>query len=198
MKSLKFYFGVGFISLMTFSFSSSAHALDIKGYGAVNVYNTAATDLAGATVSTTAKPGFGFGAAGAIGIIPFILEVDVGVLYMKRIWTQSSVDLSYATLQIPVMARVSAIPIISPGVGAYFATAMGDMSVGSTTTTFASAGFNSLDIGLIGSVEAKFGILPMVKLVVDGRYLFGLTNSATTGDAKTREFQLLAGVSVGF
>jgi len=179
----------------------AAHALDLAAVGVLNFHNfTADPEFSNPPDS---KLGFGFGGLATFSFAPMV-GLQVGALYVPQ-KIEGSNTVTYNTLQIPVAIRVSPIDLISVGVGGYFAAAMGDKTVvdvdtgAESTATFADDNAEETDIGLLGSVAVKLPVAPLISIVADARYLFGLSEQSTddTVSIKNRDIQFLVGVNFG-
>ena len=130
---------------------------------------------------------------GGVGGLAFssnflLLNVEIDALYDNRVLNFGSLNASSPAINVPVLARFSVIPLILDlGVGPY-----ASFNVGSN-----DLGYTSPDFGAIGSLRVTLPT-PGIHLVLDGRYLFGLTDLIAPFNLHTREFQVLAGIDVPF
>lgn len=181
----------------------SAHAI-------VEVAAVGGTDLTfvsdSSTTSYSVKPGYAFGAMGQLDLNPAMgLEVDA--LYIQRKYGYAagpfSGDISAKYFMLPVLVRITALPILSVGIGGYYAQAIGDISGtlngAEFTQSFSSGNISNSDFGGVASVQLKSSLAPFMSLLLDARYILGLKNISTVSgqDKKMRDFQALAGISFG-
>ncbi len=166
-----------------FAMSQSAHA-GIGLLGGASFHNVSTSP----SVNFNTKAGLLAGLAFSSNL-PFVnLEVDA--LYNHRTLSTAGVSVSSPAIHVPVLARFSVIPmILDLGVGPY-----ASFNVGSN-----DLGYKSPDFGAVGSLRVMLPT-PGIHLVLDGRYVYGLTNLSQVGgfDAKTREVQIMAGIDVPF
>ena len=188
------------LTVLVFS-SVSAQALELSPVLGLNL--SSVTDPNG-TLKPSLKVGFGLGGFLSFGVVPMVLDAELGALYMTRrleynqaVTATSTVlaDSTAHTLQFPLVARLKVIPLINPGLGFYYASTLGDVTVKTPTGETSGAPTSRSDYGLVGSVQFKLPLLPLFGLLADARYNFGLHE---VGGSKTRELQFLAGASLGF
>jgi hypothetical protein len=150
--------------------------------------------------------GFGGGA-----ILDFHLmertQFEVSGLYINRKTddTTTGVITSSNAIQVPVLLRFYLHPMFSIGVGGYWAHGIGTVktedSGGDVTSTgsYASQSLKTNDDGLVASVAVRFPITQTMRLLVDARYNYGLSNVytdplGTGGTSKNRDIQALVGL----
>lgn len=166
------------------------------------------------------------------------VALEFGVLYLPREMTSNfslsgaaSGNGAYTTqwdfnyIQVPVLIRIHLLPMVSLGVGAYYAHAIGQIKetntapgggtiTGSSNPNFYSYGDKSVptdDYGLEAALGAQLPLTSSVKFYADFRYLWGLQNIAlpastallTSGGLQAdtnhwRDIQFLAGLSFAF
>ncbi|MGZ3687883.1 MAG: hypothetical protein ACXVCH_10650 [Bdellovibrionota bacterium] len=165
--------------LALFFGTTSAHAWELCAVGAV--------DLSSATMSTVSQPAFGAGLS--VGIpVHRLVNLEGGAFFMPRSYRVVSPGyvgpVSFSNyVEFPILVRLTFFPMLSLGLGGYDA-----------------VGFSGAanDLGLIASIAAKFPIPGPFNLLVDVRYLLGLTNtSPTAGNAVYfRDAEMMAGLSM--
>ncbi|MBC7396657.1 MAG: hypothetical protein H7333_04365 [Bdellovibrionales bacterium] len=117
-----------------------------------------------------------------------LLNVEVDALYDHRTLNFTGGSFSSPAINVPLLARFSVIPtILDFGIGPY-----ASFNVGTNELLYTSP-----DFGGVGSLRVMIPT-PGIHLVIDGRYLFGLTDLYPVGSVHTREFQILAGIDVPF
>ncbi|MBI3294823.1 MAG: PorT family protein [Deltaproteobacteria bacterium] len=191
------------------------NALDIAAVGvgslAMPSYSAGSTNL-----TTIPKIGlFGFGAiAGVYSLFPGF-TIETGILTAPHKFSiDGGTNLSFIVtdtlalnfIEVPILIRFDLLPIISFGVGGYLGFANGTITRSSSvpntadkTETFEDNNLNKTDFGLMASASVGMPILPMVKLLVDLRYLHGLVNLSKLTDgsnARIRDLQVFAGIKV--
>ena len=138
----------------------------------------------------------------------FNLEIDA--IYVNRkfeIATSAPTDdtISYQALQIPVLLRINLLPggLVSVGAGGYYEVGMGSISDTNDTNgsvsseTYSSALIKTSDFGLLGSLRVQIPVFIRTHVLVDARYLYGLTEQSTapsTATIKNRYVQVFAGL----
>jgi hypothetical protein len=147
-------------------------------------------------------------------------EFEFGLIYAGRSFVESdggSFDFSYTgnTIQNPILLRYGFTRFMSLGVGFYGSLPIGDLVVTQNGQTKSESyadhlastlPLKTLDYGGLASVRFNVPITAKLDLMLDGRYLMSLSNSAVkpqtpTGTATSYKFndlQLLAGVSIVF
>lgn len=197
------------LPLVLFTLSSAPARADLLALSAVGGLNF--SDLSVSSLptgeSTSMGTNFGFGVLGAYGFFPGF-AAELGVLDMPRSVNLndsagksiSSVTGSY--LEIPLLVRFTALPIISFGAGAYYAHTLGNPSVsvlgGSSVSANYPSNYSQSDFGLEGSVAASYSIMPMISVFADLRGLLGLVNEDSSGATTQhyRNVEILAGVTL--
>jgi hypothetical protein len=180
---------------------SQAATLNLVGVGdltkASNSYNND---------SYGSKVGFGGGA-----ILDFHLmertSFEVGGLYINRKVDDTTVGTitSSHAIQVPVLLRFYLHPMFSIGIGGYWAHGVGNInnedSNGNITSTvsYAANDTKTDDEGLVGSVAVRFPLTQTMRLLIDARYNYGLTNvytdpSGVGATSKNRDIQALVGL----
>jgi hypothetical protein len=214
LKALTF---IAMISVNALFAAPQTQAFELAVVGALN-FPSVSVDQATTPQILSGTAGVGAGVLMGVGLVPELLDLEIGALYMPRkinfsgaagagaAAVSTSGGSSFKYLEVPVMVRFVALPLVSVGAGAYYAQALGDVSLnlnnanGTTsdaTDTYSGQGIKKSDFGLVGSVGLKFPILPTLDLLVDARYLLGLVNTDDTGlqTRKNRSFETLVGVA---
>lgn len=196
--------GLALVGAVAFGFASDANAISVSGVG---LMTRGAPSFEPAVTNLSSPLGFGFGALAAFGVAPGF-EAETGLLFAPTVFGQGdpATERKFQQVQIPLLLRFTAAPMVSVGAGGYYAMNTGDLETtpaGGTTTTqpLENTNIGGSDLGLVGSVGVNFSLAPMVSFLVDARYLLGLKDWDERGGAdvaKTRQLQVLAGVSVGF
>ncbi len=191
--------------LLIFSLTSTiANAGTWGVLGGLNIDTPAIKDTTGALSYTSkASSGMGFGISHESNFLGVVgLEIDA--LYIQNKFDINIVGVSTNTyiqnaLQIPVIARFYLLPIFDIGVGAYYEIGMPGVNVNGVDHTYGDENMKNRDYGLVGSLRMRFHIAPRLRLVIDGRYNYGLNeltaDTSTNVSIKNRNIQALAGVS---
>ena len=197
------------LGMMTVGTANAGMAVNVLG--GMN-YNKNSESPATAGQTTSAKGALSYGASFEFGVVP-MFGVEVGVLSVGKSnkidtgATGSAVS-TIRAIQIPVMLRFTALPILDFGIGGYYGSSAKKYKISESTIAGVpdgsydvdSAAYESSDFGARASLRAKFPVAPMIGILLDVNYSMGLKDldksSATT--EKTREFALLAGASFGF
>ncbi|MBC7691413.1 MAG: outer membrane beta-barrel protein [Methylotenera sp.] len=159
------------------------------------------------------SPGFGV----LVNIPLTVISLQTGLLYVTKsfgIDDQSGFKdfyLKFKSLQVPVLARISPFPMLTVGLGGYYALGVGKITAGAAfndpqlppnsrfdeSGSYADTQFKRSDFGLEAAVGLKVPVDLGISIVGDARYLFGLLNrhTGTSGSMKTRDLEFLAGVS---
>ena len=189
----------------------NAHALEVGVLGGLNFWGYGFAPPTGATLTGKTSGQLGLGAFVKTGLNP-ILDLELDLIYMKKkntitiaAGTASQTNVfETASYMIPVMVRTSFIPggFVNVGAGAYYEIGTSNgVTFDGASGTYSDAGVKHHDLGLIGSIQLRMPILPLVHFLVDGRYLFGLNEQnndvSSSGSFKNRSYQAFAGISVG-
>lgn len=176
--------------------------MSVSAVGALNLTNFSVSP-ASPNLSIGTGTTFGFGALASTSFIP-MFSLELGALYMphKININDTNGNLisgeSQTYLEVPLLLRFTALPIVSVGAGLYYAHTLGNETLsapGATDQSVSNA--TSSDFGLEASVAAGFPIFPTISVMGDLRYLFGLTNQDSTGATTThfRDIELLVGLT---
>jgi hypothetical protein len=191
------------VALALFAGASASYAATLSLVGVGDV--SKASDNYD-TDSYGSKVGFGGGA-----ILDFHLmertSFEVGGLYINRKLddTTTGVITSTHAIQVPVLLRFYLHPMISIGVGGYWAHGVGSVNTEDSSGNVLSTGSYAdndtkvNDYGLVGSVAVRFPLSQTMRLLIDARYNYGLSNVYTdplaAGDtSKDRDIQALVGL----
>jgi hypothetical protein len=150
--------------------------------------------------------GFTFGATIDFDLNP-LFEVETGLMSVGEKFSQTTAgietDMSTRAVEIPLLIRFSALPLIDFGGGFYFQKFNGTYSTSSPTFQDGSVDWNSnykqTDFGTKISARLRIPVAPLMHFLVDANYKFGLVDldkGATS--LKSRELGVLAGLAFGF
>jgi hypothetical protein len=170
---------------------------------------------AGAAPSIGSKPAIAYGAFAGLSMLPGF-QVESGFMLTPRKYratdsTSGVADTTSNQLIIPVLARFTALPLVSVGAGPYYAMGTGQVSTTVTpvggsagdpvlTDYDSTGGIKKSGFGLMASARLEIPFLPTISLLADARYLLDLSNrSVDSADTlKFKDLQLLVGASFGF
>lgn len=198
---------------MFFAITPVAHALDVTVLGGANIY----TGSISPDPYTTSTPrlGFGFGALTSMDVVPLLLGVETGVMYVTDTYNYT-IDpfitngvVTTHSFVVPVLLKLKAVPYVDFGVGPYLA--MGVGSIGNTgtllgvvdsdmTKSYAEDHVKKLDFGLDIDARAGYEVAPLMKIVLDVQYRIGLLNVSETEGLRIKNSaaSVMAGLNVGF
>ena len=195
------------VLMLAFAAAPAAQAFDV---GALIGGNWASQNISPAPANNpnAAAAGFGFGAYSNWTLVPLILDLELDVLYLNNASSNSTANSTsnFSSLNIPLIARFSGLPIIAPGVGLMWSDFLGSIHSSTAGTagpdvTFSNAGLNTSNLSLVLSLGAKYAIGGGLNVVGEVNYDLGLSdlnNPAVTGASnKLNNFMILAGVSFG-
>ena len=189
--------------------SENAHALvKVRAYGGLNQ-----TDPKSAGMEYGQKSATIYGAALELPLMPFI-GLELGAFQSKRSYIQNTLLAeTTTTLQFrnfPVLLRANLGGFLSLGFGAYYGVYTGTASeetkskltnLSSTQSrNYKDINIDGSDYGLASALGLYLPIVPMLKLVIEGRYLMGFKNNDTRAGASTKfnDTQGMLGVQIGF
>lgn len=171
------------------------HAAGIGVYGLGNVTGSSSTPPpAGALL--TGNFNFGFGAFVRGDLVPG-LDLEIGADVIQRTYGVNGIgDFNFKALEIPVMVRLTAIPVLTAGAGLYGAFKLGD-TVQNPNPLVGAPTLKGFDFGLIAALGVEFPLGP-AGLFAELRYLFGLSDIDDGANSlQTRNIQGVAGVRIG-
>ena len=145
-----------------------------------------------------------------LGVTAQWTSLEIGALYINRnIYDQTIGNTeSLHAVQVPVLLRWWFMPMVSVGVGGYFAQGIGSVSVNNGASVATSESFSAADLKTTRFwSHRKCGHQtsdhhPNMRLLIDGRYNYGLTNKFTRillnlgQTIKNRDIQALVGLAV--
>lgn len=158
------------------------------------------------SVTSSARAGVSAGAFLGWYITPqFSLEANMLWAYQASSQTNSANQLTISTtvsknvLEVPIFARYWFDPHFGIGVGPYGAFGLGNYTVNGVSESYANYTKNQSEFGVAGSVQARYPLGPEAKLLLDVRYLLGLTdlnNDGVSSDSVyDRQLEFLAGIA---
>ena len=187
-----------------------------------NLTASAVQTSGGTTYSSSSGSGYFFGAL-FTNHFSHLLSLELGIIYehdqMGLTVANSAANMSvnltehFSRLQVPLVLRAHLIPsFFNVGVGGYWSTSIGNVSVDSSnqsiftsksTGSFFDLGLLPTDLGAIGSVQITIPLMPMFKILIEGRYLIGLRNDTNDpvnnySSYKTNEWMIAAGPQISF
>ena len=196
--------------------SITSFALEIGALGGVNFLSyklTEGSDLpSGTKISGSSGQGITGGLYFSQSITP-LLSLELETLYSQE---QTKYTVEYKTistkstqktthLQVPLLIRVwPTLSLFNIGIGGYWSSGIGNAKTDkddgtSLDQTYTDAGLNRIDYGAIASIQFAPKIAPKIRLVLDGRYLYGTkqqSNDLASMSLKTREIQAVGGIGI--
>ncbi len=207
-KSLIFFSAI----LLALTFTPQAHALELEAVAGMDL-STPRFSPAGQYSTTSSGMGYGVGALASIDLIPGF-EAEIGAIFIPRDFSTtlggSETQTILNSLILPFQVRYKLHSLFSVGLGAYFATGVGNVSklsgpVGSDlvaanpSPNYPGAGLTSTDLGMLASARLRFPLLPTVAWFIDARYLVGVTNLESNPPPDTsfylNQLQVFAGLA---
>ena len=179
------------LSLVTLATSTLAIAssVEVKAVGTLN-FSTLSLGVSNSALESISR--FGFGVLASLDVVP--LSLETGLLFTPVGIGSGSQSLWTNYLQIPLLATYKA-HIFSAGLGPYLGLGVGS---GTNIANVTSKNLRT-DFGLMAKAGVNVPVAPLVGLVGEAAYQFGLTNiSNGMVTANARNFMILAGVSSGF
>lgn len=175
--------------------SAPVHALEVIGVGGLN-FHSPSVERTGTSVDSAT--GIALGAYLGWGLFPgFGMETGVISTRRKMTLNVSGVEQKsrYAAIEVPLMLRFTALPVLSFGGGIYHARNSRKIN-GDTEDANRKRG----EFGTRLNARFTLPLAPLVGFVVEANYLLGLTDIDLDPNSsfKTREIQALVGVSVSF
>lgn len=156
-----------------------------------------------AGVTSTPKLGIGYGALLEIGFGPK-LGIELGGLSIVRKDVTDGTTYSVPIWEFPLVLRLWPVRFLSIGGGLYYGTAINktitkDDGSGPVQSDYATEGLKTTDFGAVGLLGLNIPLFSVVRLLVEGRYTFGLYNVSvdTSVTAKYDDAQVLAGIRIG-
>jgi hypothetical protein len=163
---------------------TQSHASQFGVLAGFNDFDVATDPHTGNTSGT----GFVGGLSFDTSLIPLIsLEIDG--LYSSKKYHSGVTQQTLNSIQFPAIFRLNLLPVISFGLGPYYQFGF--------DSDYSAAGLNTNDYGGVFSIRLKLP-LPVVDILLDARYLLGLSNDNNASNltsAKFEEFELLGGVT---
>ena len=152
-------------------------------------------------IPSSSSTAVSFGATLDFAILPFF-DVETGLMSVGVKYGYGSTDVKTRAMEIPLLLRFTAIPLVDFGAGAYFQKYNGTYS--STTSGVETTGISwapgtkQNDFGAKVSARLLLPLAPFTHFIVDANYKLGLFNLAQVGTFKTRELGVLVGLGFGF
>jgi hypothetical protein len=159
-------------------------------------------------VMTTASSQVGFtgGAFAAYHLSPELtIELDAVYAYQayNLVTTISTVSITTSVaksvLELPLFIRGWIFSRLGIGVGPYGAFGIGSYTVAGVSEDYPTYQKNRSEFGIAGSIQGRLPVAEEANLLLDVRYLYGLTdlnNDGNPGDSiKDRQLEILAGIS---
>lgn len=152
------------------------------------------------------QPNFSIGAGISLAFrMAERLDVETTLLYLPRNFSKiesSGLQTGYslAIMQYPVVARYWLSETVALGLGAYYSTGIGNLTLTQNSRPqvlgYKDILLTAWDLGLTASAQYRRPLNENMNLVGQARLLFGLTNSEQTENRSlyTRDLQLWCGI----
>ncbi len=202
MKSLKHL-----LWLLLLGGAHPASALELTAWGGL-LYAAPSESVQGIDQDWTGSAGnsFGFGALLPLGESPF--SIESGVSWLKEA-SERTVSGSVSTrrtewIQVPLVLHYHFDGSMSLGVGGYAGFARGMVSTSDSISTvnqpYDTAQMQTLDLGLLIDLRARFHLSESWSLIIDARYQHGFQDlsTITTKTLFARSIHMLGGFSYSF
>jgi hypothetical protein len=108
-------------------------------------------------------------------------EIVLDALYLTRSFRDGFNEVKGHRLQGDLLYRIVLGGILHLGGGAYYSSALGELTVDGASAAYSSYGLKGSDYGPVGSLALTFS-LGSLTLYLDGRYGYGLSNSAANAN----------------
>jgi Outer membrane protein beta-barrel domain len=132
-------------------------------------------------------------------------SIELGALFVSRQYSAGTANFATNGFEVPGMVRWWPFPFFSIGVGGYLHQFIGNLAVSDASgnynsQSFASQNLNTTDLGLVGGAQFRIPILTQCNILLDGRFLYGLTdlNSLSSTGFYERTFEFIGGFGVHF
>lgn len=185
------------LALSSLSLAPKALAAGIGVYGIAGVTGSSATPPANPLPpSYSGRWNAGFGAFVRGDMVPG-LDLEIGASVLKRTYALNDLGtMDFQTLEIPVMLRLTALPIFTAGAGLYGAFKLGNQNNAAAIAGIAPT-LKGFDFGLVAAAGVEFPFGP-AGVFAELRYLFGLADLDDGANSlQTRNLQGVAGVRIG-
>jgi outer membrane protein W len=132
-------------------------------------------------------------------------SLELGGLYMPRGFVQSlpagDAQITFTTVQVPLMLKVYAFRVFYVGIGGYFTYALGEIerSQGGVASTlpYNTLSFATNDYGAILNLGMQYPLAPRLSLALSARFMYGLPNiNQSAGTVSLYDAQGLVGIKV--
>jgi hypothetical protein len=202
MRMASQFLGLAVIGVLVSASVSQAGTFSLVGVGDFNKQSWSNTGFD--SDSQGSKLGLGGGFLYDMGVASWT-SLEIGGLYINRQVDDTTLGTITSThaIQVPVLLRWWLHPMFSIAGGAYYARGIGNVSNEDSsgnvqsTSSFAASGLLANDFGLTGSVALRLPITMSMRLLIDGRYNYGLSNVSTNSSGsetiKNRDEQILIG-----
>jgi hypothetical protein len=187
--------------------AASANASMVSIVGSLLYSKPTYQDLS-VSQSISAKLGYGAGLLADFRVARRV-SVQLGALYQMRSFGVTTAGITATNtstfVDVPLLIRVGLGPFFSIGVGGYYDSALGKIknSIGALSAweTYKAEGITTDDYGVLANAAVALPLGKMTRLLIDGRYRYGLANrfqGSSTGKMLFRDMQVLMGFQFGF
>jgi len=164
----------------------------------------------GSSMGWTGNVAPGYGLLASFNLFNSDFDAELGAVYLNQTSQRDASGIAVIqnthAIHLPLLIRYNFDERVGLGIGGYANLGEGSINTvqggSSTYSSYSNAGVQSRDFGLLVSARASLSLLPHLYLILDGRYLHGLTNltpPGTSGDTlNTRSMQAYLGLSYRF
>jgi len=196
------------LAALAFGTAAPAHAIELTVLGGLNLHSSS-VDPEAAGTETGGGTGAAFGALIGWEFIP-AFGLETGALFVKKDnnvkATGTDLETSHGAIEVPLMLRFTALPILSVGGGLVYTrnsrttSREGTLLSASVNDEIEAAALKRNEWGARLNARIGMPLVPLVSAVLDLNYVLGLSDIDLDPNAssKTREFQVLVGASIGF
>ena len=164
----------------------------------------------GSSMGWTGNVAPGYGLLTSFNLFHSAFDAEIGAVYLnqasQRDASGTAVIQNTHAIHLPLLFRYNFDERVGLGFGGYANLAEGSINTvqgsSSTYSSYSNAGVQNRDFGLLVSARASIALVPHLSLILDGRYLHGLTNQTLPGISgdtlNTRSMQAYVGLSYRF
>jgi hypothetical protein len=202
MKSLRILF-----CLVLLGWTLPSGALEISTWGGL-LYAAPSESIQGVDQGWTGSAGYAFGINALLPLWESSFSLESGVSLLKEASERSVSGLSSTRktewIQVPLLLHYHFDSSMSLGAGGYAGFAQGMVSTTDAVSTvnqpYDTAQMQTLDLGLLIDLRARFRLSESLSLILDARYQHGFQDlsTVTTKSLFARSIHMLGGISYRF
>ncbi len=202
MKSLKPLF-----CLILLGWAQPSDALEVSAWGGL-LYAAPSESIQGVDQGWTGSAGHGFGVNALLPLWESPFSLESGVSWLREASERSVSGISNTRktewIQVPLLLHYHFDNSMSLGAGGYAGFAQGMVSnidaVNTVNQPYDTAQMQTLDLGLLIDLRARFRLSESFSLILDARYQHGFQDlsTVTTKTLFARSIHMLGGFSYRF